>query len=90
LSKVSARDIAAGAWSGEVAAMFGMKLPVTPMRRFEHYFTAGSPIERLPYVKDVARYRTIDLGRFGYERVERGRLIGRRGFCEYGVSCRAR
>jgi hypothetical protein len=35
--------------------MFGMKVPVTPMRRFEHYFTAGSPIERLPYVKDVAR-----------------------------------
>ena len=35
---------AAGAWSGEVAAMFGMKLPVTPMRRFEHYFTAGSTI----------------------------------------------
>ena len=46
---------AAGAWSGEVASMFSMKLPVTPMRRFEHYFTAGSPIERLPYVKDVAR-----------------------------------
>ena len=46
---------AAGAWSGDVASMFGMKLPVTPMRRFEHYFTAGSPIERLPYVKDVAR-----------------------------------
>ena len=46
---------AAGAWSGEVASMFGMKLPVTPMRRFEHYFTAGSPIERLPYVKDMAR-----------------------------------
>jgi hypothetical protein len=36
-------------------ALFGMKLPVTPMRRFEHYFTAGSPVERLPYVKDVAR-----------------------------------
>ena len=46
---------AAGAWAGVVAAMFGMKLPVTPMRRFEHYFTAGSPVERLPYVKDVAR-----------------------------------
>jgi FAD-dependent oxidoreductase domain-containing protein 1 len=46
---------AAGPWSGEVASIFGMKLPVTPMRRFEHYFTAGSPIERLPYVKDVAR-----------------------------------
>jgi FAD-dependent oxidoreductase domain-containing protein 1 len=25
------------------------------MRRFEHYFTAGSPVEALPYVKDVAR-----------------------------------
>ncbi len=46
---------AAGAWSGVIASKFGMTLPVTPMRRFEHYFTAGSPIERLPYVKDVAR-----------------------------------
>ncbi|MDQ6917201.1 MAG: FAD-binding oxidoreductase [Pseudomonadota bacterium] len=46
---------AGGAWSGVIASKFGMTLPVTPMRRFEHYFTAGSPIERLPYVKDVAR-----------------------------------
>lgn len=46
---------ATGAWSGEVAARFGMALPVYPVRRFEHYFTAGSPIEPLPYVKDVAR-----------------------------------
>lgn len=46
---------AAGAWSGVVAERFGMRLPVTPMRRFEHYFTAGSPMERLPYVKDMAR-----------------------------------
>lgn len=46
---------AAGAWSGLVAELFGMKLPVTPMRRFEHYFTAGSPMEPLPYVKDTAR-----------------------------------
>lgn len=46
---------AAGAWSGEVAALFGMPLPITPMRRFEHYFTPGTPMERLPYVKDVAR-----------------------------------
>ena len=46
---------AAGAWSGEVAALFGMPLPIVPMRRFEHYFTPGSPMERLPYVKDVAR-----------------------------------
>jgi glycine/D-amino acid oxidase-like deaminating enzyme len=46
---------AAGAWSGEVAAMAGMKLPVSPMKRYEHYFTPGSPMERLPYVKDLAR-----------------------------------
>ena len=35
--------------------MAGMALPIAPLRRFEHYFTAGTPIERLPYVKDVAR-----------------------------------
>lgn len=46
---------AAGAWSGEVAKLFGMHLPISPLRRFEHYFTAGSPVERLPYVKDTAR-----------------------------------
>ncbi|QEI04980.1 FAD-binding oxidoreductase [Pigmentiphaga aceris] len=46
---------ATGAWSGLVAEKFGMPLPITPMRRFEHYFTAGSPVERLPYVKDVNR-----------------------------------
>lgn len=46
---------AAGAWSGDVARLFGMDLPISPLRRFEHYFTAGNPIESLPYVKDVAR-----------------------------------
>lgn len=46
---------ASGAWSGEVAAMAGMNLPVSPMKRYEHYFTPGSPMERLPYVKDVHR-----------------------------------
>ncbi|HET6598711.1 MAG TPA: FAD-binding oxidoreductase [Burkholderiaceae bacterium] len=46
---------ATGAWAGVVARKFGMHLPIAPMRRFEHYFTAGSPIERLPYVKDTAR-----------------------------------
>jgi len=46
---------AAGAWSGEVAAMAGMKLPIAPLKRYEHYFTPGSPMERLPYVKDVER-----------------------------------
>lgn len=46
---------ATGAWSGALAEKFGMHLPITPMRRFEHYFTAGTPVERLPYVKDVHR-----------------------------------
>lgn len=46
---------AAGAWSGEVAKLFGMYLPISPLRRFEHYFTAGSPVEQLPYVKDTSR-----------------------------------
>lgn len=46
---------AAGAWSGVVSALAGVPLPVTPMRRFEHYFTCGNPIERLPYVKDLSR-----------------------------------
>ena len=46
---------AAGAWAAQLCDMVGMPLPVTPMRRFEHYFTAGGPIERLPYVKDTER-----------------------------------
>ncbi|MFA5663804.1 NAD(P)/FAD-dependent oxidoreductase [Castellaniella sp.] len=45
----------AGAWSGELAGLFGMRLPIVPMRRFEHYFTPGSVIGPLPYVKDLAR-----------------------------------
>lgn len=35
--------------------MAGMPVPVSPLRRFEHYFTCGNPMERLPYVKDLAR-----------------------------------
>jgi glycine/D-amino acid oxidase-like deaminating enzyme len=56
-SRIVAENVvnAAGAWAGEVAAMAGMHLPVSPMKRYEHYFTPGSPMEQLPYVKDVAR-----------------------------------
>ncbi|MGE0312998.1 MAG: NAD(P)/FAD-dependent oxidoreductase [Lautropia sp.] len=54
---------ATGAWSGEVAARFGMQLPVYPLKRFEHYFTAGAPVEFLPYVKDVARLAFRSEGR---------------------------
>ena len=46
---------ATGAWSAQLCAMADMPLPVVPLRRFEHYFTAGNPIERLPYVKDLDR-----------------------------------
>ena len=46
---------AAGAWAGDVSAMAGVPLPIAPMRRFEHYFTCGAPMERLPYVKDLSR-----------------------------------
>lgn len=55
---------AAGAWAGEVARLMGMGLPISPLRRFEHYFTAGSPMERLPYVKDLARmaFRSEGIG----------------------------
>lgn len=54
---------ACGAWAGLVAGKFGMKLPISPMRRFEHYFTAASPVEALPYVKDVARLAFRSEGR---------------------------
>lgn len=54
---------ATGAWAGEIAKLFGMKLPISPLRRFEHYFTAGSPVERLPYVKDTARLAFRSEGR---------------------------
>jgi glycine/D-amino acid oxidase-like deaminating enzyme len=46
---------AAGAWAAGVCELVGMPLPVAPLRRFEHYFTAGSPVGRLPYVKDLDR-----------------------------------
>jgi len=46
---------AAGAWSAQVGAMVGMSLPISPLRRFEHYFTCANPVERLPYVKDIQR-----------------------------------
>ncbi|WP_334190899.1 NAD(P)/FAD-dependent oxidoreductase [Noviherbaspirillum sp.] len=46
---------AAGAWAGQVSAMAGMYLPISPLRRFEHFFTGHHKIEPLPYVKDLSR-----------------------------------
>ena len=46
---------AAGAWADEICAMVGMRSPIRPMRRFEHYFVCEDAIEKLPYVKDLDR-----------------------------------
>jgi FAD-dependent oxidoreductase domain-containing protein 1 len=46
---------AAGAWAGEVSALANVPLPISPLKRYEHYFTCGNPVERLPYVKDMSR-----------------------------------
>lgn len=43
---------AAGAWAAEVAAMAGMRLPVQPYCRLQHYWLCKSEIEPLPLVKD--------------------------------------
>ncbi len=43
---------AAGAWAAEVGAMVGMKLPVEPMCRLQHYWLCQAEIEPLPLVKD--------------------------------------
>ena len=58
---------AAGAWSGVIAGLAGVPLPVAPMRRLEHYFTCGRAIESLPLVKDLARlaFRPEGVGFFG-------------------------
>ncbi|MBS0223224.1 MAG: FAD-binding oxidoreductase [Proteobacteria bacterium] len=55
--KLKAANIvnAAGAWSPLVSQMVGQTIPVTPLRRFEHYFECEEQIEPLPYVKDVNR-----------------------------------
>ena len=44
---------AAGTWSAEVAAMAGMRLPVEPMQRHDHFWMCRAEIERLPFIKDL-------------------------------------
>ncbi len=43
--------IAAGAWSAEVAALAGWRLPIEPMSRENHFFRAEDEIAPLPFVK---------------------------------------
>ncbi|KJC46736.1 FAD-dependent oxidoreductase [Bradyrhizobium sp. LTSP885] len=46
---------AAGAWAKQISAMVGMRVPIEPMRRYEHYFECETAIEPLPYLKDTQR-----------------------------------
>lgn len=58
---------AAGAWAAGISEMVGMQLPVTPLPRDEYYFTCASPVEPLPFVKDLSRlaFRPEGLGYSG-------------------------
>ncbi len=44
----------AGCWTPGLAAQLGWKLPVEPMRRFEHYADVPVRLSELPFVKDPA------------------------------------
>ncbi len=48
---------AAGAWAKDLAMMLGFKIPIEPMRRFEHYWESLEPLEPtpMPYLKDPDR-----------------------------------
>jgi glycine/D-amino acid oxidase-like deaminating enzyme len=56
---------AAGAWAKDICAMVDVKVPIEPLRRFEHFFLPQEPIEPLPYVKDPERLAFRPEGR-GY------------------------
>ena len=56
---------AAGAWAKQISAMVGMRVPIEPMRRYEHYFETEGAIEPLPYLKDTQRLAFRPEGR-GY------------------------
>ena len=43
--------LAAGAWSAALGAKIGLKLPVEPMSRENHFFRAAAEIEKLPLIK---------------------------------------
>jgi len=46
---------AAGCWSGSIAKLAGMDLPVNPMRRFEHYVEIAAELPPMPLIKDPDR-----------------------------------
>lgn len=68
--RISAEQVvnAAGAWAKDVCAMVDVDVPVTPLKRYEHYFACQDPIEPLPYLKDTQRlaFRPEGPGGCGY------------------------
>lgn len=46
---------AAGAWAKQICEMVGWRVPIEPMKRYEHYFECTGTIEPLPYFKDLNR-----------------------------------
>lgn len=46
---------AAGAWAKDICEMLDFKIPVEPLRRFEHYWEASEFVEPMPYLKDPER-----------------------------------
>lgn len=46
---------AAGAWAKDLCEMLDFKVPIEPLRRYEHYFESEDSIEPLPYLKDPER-----------------------------------
>jgi len=47
---------AANCWAPEVCAMVGMPVPIAPMRRQQFYFTAQSPIEPIPVMREMGGF----------------------------------
>jgi FAD-dependent oxidoreductase domain-containing protein 1 len=41
-------------WAADLAADIGMRLPVEPMRRFEHFVETPADVAGLPFIKDAA------------------------------------
>lgn len=46
---------AAGAWAKDLCEMLNFKIPVEPLRRFEHYWETAEHVDPMPYLKDPKR-----------------------------------